>query len=196
MEEVKNPYAAFTPGVNTENPLRAQIEAMASEMVRLTRVGDQLDKEREQVKARFVEISETILPELMEKDNRQTYTSVQGVHLKVDEQIHASCPVASTRDQELVKRRSRLFKWLDDKGYGKIINRELKLTFDREQEELAKKVETDLKASNESIHISRSYSIHPSTLSKFVRDCLAGGVDIPTDVFGVHRRRVVKIVTK
>lgn len=186
-------YSKYQPELSDDG-LIAKIAVQASELDRLNKELARLEKEEGQVTAQLKNISEVILPTLMDEANGTTRWEGNGLSLKLEETITGSCPVPSTRDPELVRRRSRLFKWLDDHGYGKIINRELKLVFDRDDEATARAIEADLKSQN--LNVARNYGIHPQTLSKFVRDCLKEGIDIPEDVFGVNRRRVAKLEKK
>jgi hypothetical protein len=162
----------------------AQAEAVAEEIERL-------EEQLANTKAMYRTLTEQVLPEQMEAAGFKEITTLSGTKIKVQELVTGSCPVPSTRDPELMKRRSRIFKWLDDNGYGKIISRELVVDFDRAQAEQALVLETKLR--EQAFQVHRQYNIHPQTFNKFVRELLADGKDLPED-FSVHRRNVAKIV--
>jgi DNA-binding protein H-NS len=162
----------------------AQQEAITGEIAELER---QLKEKQEELR----QVSETVLPELMEEIGLKEIVTLNGTKIKIQELVTASCPAPSTRDPELMKRRSRIFKWLDDNGYGKLISRELKVEFDRSQVEAA--VELEKRLRGEKYQVQRQYAVHPQTFNKFARDMLADGKELPED-FKIHRRNVAKIV--
>lgn len=194
-EPIDYDFSDFQEESPADNVL-AKIAAAASEGIRLQNELERLKTEVKQVETQLRVVTEQNIPDLMDEARQKSIETGGGIKVKVDEQIVASLPVATSRDPELQQRRSKLFKWLDAHGYGKIINRELKLTFDRDQEEAARAIESDLRARDEDFIVTRNYGIHPQTLNKFVRDALEDGVDVPTDIFGVHRRRVAKLTLK
>ena len=68
----------------------------------------------------------------------------------------------------------------------------MKLSFGREEDEIADKVVRDL--IDEGFDPSQSKSVHAGTLSAFVKEQLAEGVELPEDLLGVYvgRKAIIK----
>jgi hypothetical protein len=185
----KDPYASYE--TKTSDGLLQRIVATASQQEAILDEIERLEEQLKNTKDVYKTLSETALPALMEEAGLKEFTTLSGAKVKISELVTGNCPAPSTRDPELMKRRSRIFKWLDDNGYGKLISRELVVEFDRSQAEQAKILETKLR--EQAFDVKRQYNVHPQTFNKFVRDLLADGKDLPDD-FSVHRRNVAKIV--
>lgn len=188
MAEDKD-YSAYE--TKTADGLLQRITTTATQQEAIAEEIERLEEQLKNTKEVYRKVSEEALPELMEEAGLKEFTTLRGTKIKINELVTASCPAPSTRDPELMKRRSRIFAWLDNNGYGKLISRELKVEFDRTQAAQALVLETKLR--EQAFNVHRQYSVHPMTFNKFVRDLLSDGKDVPDD-FGLHRRNVAKIV--
>lgn len=189
MTEEKD-YSAYE-SKNAGGAVHQQMMATASQAEAVGNEIERLEAELEKQKGIYRQLTEQVLPEQMEEAGFKELTTLSGTKIKISEMITASCPAPSTRDPELMKRRSRIFKWLDDNGYGRLITRELVVAFDRAN--AAQALELEKKLRDEKQQVQRRYNIHPQSFNKFVRDLLADGKDVPED-FSVHRRNVAKII--
>lgn len=190
MSEEDDKYAAY----KTNGPggaVHQQMMVTASQAEHVSIEIEELEEKLKVAKETYRTLTEQVLPEQMEEAGFKEITTLSGTRIKVQELITGNCPAPSTRDPELMKRRSRIFKWLDEHGYGKLISRELVVEFDRTQAAQALVLETQLR--EKAFDVKRQYNVHPQTFNKFVRDLLADGKDLPED-FSVHRRNVAKIV--
>lgn len=168
-----------------------QIEEGVTLAARLTLEVEELSAKLKDASGRLRQVMEDTLPNLMEEGESELFRSAKtGVEVKIEEKIVLNCPAASTRDINLIRRRARIFSWLDEHGYGNLINRELRLVFGKHDEAMAAKVEGYLKG--EKLPVSRNFSVHPSTFNKFGKECLAAGIDLPED-FGLTILRKAKI---
>lgn len=183
-------YSAYNVPVMGSD-LLSRISVAGEQQLQIANEIEDLERQIKEKKFELQTVSETTLPALMDEAGMKEFTTLSGIKIKVQEQVTASCPAPSTRDPELMKRRSRIFKWLDDHNYGKLISRELVVDFDRAQAEKALELEKQLRG--EKYNVKRQYNIHPMTFNKFVRDLLSDGKEVPED-FHVHRRNVTKIV--
>lgn len=183
-------YSAYNVPV-TGSDLLSRITVAGEQQVAIMNEIDELERQLKEKRFELQTVSETTLPALMDEAGMKEFTTLSGVKIKVQELVTASCPAPSTRDPELMKRRSRIFKWLDDNNYGKLISRELVVDFDRTQSDAALELERQLRS--DKYNVKRQYNIHPQTFNKFARDMLADGKELPED-FHVHRRNVTKIV--
>ncbi len=183
-------YSAYNVPVMGSD-LLTRISVAGEQQLQIVDQIEDLERQLREKKDELQTVSETTLPALMDEANLKEFTTLSGIKIKIQEMVTASCPAPSTRDPELMKRRSRIFKWLDDHNYGKLISRELKVEFDRSQHEAALLLEQQLRGQNYAVQ--RQYNIHPQTFNKFARDMLADGKELPED-FKVHRRNVTKIV--
>jgi hypothetical protein len=187
---VERDYSKYIE-VPAGSDLLNRIAATAAEQERLMNELNDLARLVKEKEEELRVVSDGTLPDLMDQAGLKEFVTLSGTKIKIQELVTASCPAPSTRDPELMKRRSRIFKWLDDNGYGKLISRELKVEFDRSQSEQALALEKELR--DQKYSVQRQYAVHPQTFNKFARDMLADGKELPED-FHIHRRNVAKIV--
>jgi len=135
-------------------------------------------------KERVVDISEHQLVELMEEMGLEDFTTSSGFKAKLGTKIFASIPKSKLTEA---------LKWLDDHNEGGLIKTQLIAKFSRGKIHDARKLANDL--ITQGIDASASEAVHPQTLGAWARRQLEEGIDIPLDLFGVHRRRSVKVST-
>jgi hypothetical protein len=81
--------------------------------------------------------------------------------------------------------------WARETGNGSIVKRQVSAEFGKGEDERAEDLIKRLTA--EEMNLNDESSVHPSTLSAFVKTKLAEGVEIPIDVFGIFKQKVAKI---
>lgn len=162
----------------------AKLNALAQELNIAELRVVQAEADLKRAKAGVVEIAEVQLVELMEEMGLEDFTTSSGLKAKLKTSIFASIPVA---------KQVEALKWLDDNGHAGLIKTQVVAKFTRGEAERARSVAEDLVA--QGIIAAAKEGVHPQTLGAWVREQLEGGENIPLDLFGVHRRRSVKVST-
>lgn len=101
-----------------------------------------------------------------------------GTFIEVEEKVVASITKANA---------PAAFKWLRDNKHGDLIKKEAKFAFARDQDKLVAKLIKWAEKNLAAVKRTDSEAVHPQTLGAFVREQLTADVDIPEDIFGVHR---------
>lgn len=91
------------------------------------------------------------------------------------------------------KNRELAYKWLRDHRYESLIKTEITAQPAKDAA-LRKKVEAALLKTG--VSFTTRESVHASTLTAWVKECLEHGVKIPRDLFGVYQFRTAKIKMK
>lgn len=160
--------------------LMEQLAQLARSQVEAERKVEEQELALKRAEAELRNINETLIPELMERLGLEEYRTADGIHVRVREDIRAS--LTKTHLNEGVR-------WLREHGHERLIKNVFSLMAGDEADahEIRRQL-TEL-----SLEFSENPSVHPSTLSAWVREQLANGVDIPMDTFSVHRQRVAKV---
>lgn len=124
------------------------------------------------------DVAERLLPEAMDRVGMTEFSTSTGLRVKIKEDVRASIPKA---------RESEAFQWLRDHNHGSLIKRKVTVEFGRGEDERAGSLEKLLAESG--FEFDDKTSVNFQTLGAFVRESLAEGVELPMDVFGVHRQR-------
>lgn len=133
--------------------------------------------------ARYRDVSEKKLPELMERLDLETFTTSTGMKIEVKESVRASISEETAR---------RAYTWLEEQGEGGIIKNTVKIEFSRNEDARANEFVKELLGRG-NFDVQNKKSVNFQTLCKFVRDRLAAGQDVPEDIFNVFRQRVAKV---
>ena len=130
------------------------------------------------------DINEKALPELMEAARQEHIRTSDGIIVDMKEKIFASIPA---------KNSIQGFKWLEDNDHGDVIKRQLTVEFNRDQEDLSKEVEQELKDHVAGLAVKTKKSVHPQTLAALIREQLGEGVPVPMDILGAYRRKTTTV---
>lgn len=156
----------------------AVLHKLAHDQVQAERDVKEAEEQLQRAKARLEDIRSGTLPTAMDELNLETFTTSDGVKISVKEEIRATPSKGRMPD---------MIAWLNERGHEKIVRRTISLI--ARDEEHAKNLHDRLKGEE----LTDEPRIHPQTLSKFVRECLEEGVDIPMDTFGVFRQRISRV---
>ena len=178
-------YSEFQSKVGDN--LLARLSGLALDQKKAEAEVARLEEELKKAQANLRDIAEHQIPSLMEEVGMKEFITEEGVKIKVVEKIRGSIPEANAE---------KAFAWLEKMEYDNIVKREFKITFGKEEEDWARKFESDLKKRKKKLNFVVKRGIHPSTLASFVSELLKEGVDIPLDLFGVYRQRLSKIEYK
>lgn len=125
-------------------------------------------------------ISETKIPELMDEVGFETFKTTDGLIISIKENLRAQISKAN---------HSEAMAWLVDNGHAKLIKHKIALVPSNTEE-----ASNMFKMLDEAkFPYSDSASVHAGTLSKFVREKMEAGEDVPQDLFGIFRQRVSKV---
>lgn len=175
-------YSAFVGvGHNSENELSevAQLaEAQYAAECKVEEIESALDKAKEELRV----IAEKKLPEKMELLGLTTFSTSNGVHVKISEKIRASLAVEN---------RPKGFDWLEKNGFGGMIKSQVIIPYKRDQLEEANEFVDGLRKGGKLANLERK--VEPATLTAFVKEQLTKGEDLPLEVFGVFRQRIAKV---
>lgn len=169
-------YADYTQAQDDGNAL-AELSLLADRQAEAALRVAELEKQLEEARDRLRDISERQLPEKMDELGMEEFKTRTGLRIRIKEAIRTSIPKA---------RQAEAFEWLRQNGYGGLIKRIVAVKFGKGEDEVAEKLARDLANGHE---VDDTASVHPSTLRSFVTEQLTNGVDLPLDLFGVHRQR-------
>jgi hypothetical protein len=165
----------------------AQLSGLALDQKRLEAEVAKAEEALAEAQAKLKQVAERDIPQLMDAAEMTSYTTKDGITIKIKETIRGSIPEA-TKEQA--------FEWLREHDHDNLIKREFNIQFNKAEEAWAKKFEADLRKRKKPLAVTVKRSIHASTLGAFVKVQLEEGVDFPMDIFGVFRQRSSKVEVK
>lgn len=174
-------YLEYVGATTGEGELTT-LSNLAEEQAKAALAVADLEKQLEKAKEVYKDLAERQVPELMDSIGIQEFKTKSGLKIKIQETIRASISVAN---------QERAFAWLRAGGYGALIKRNVSVQFGKGQDEAAGLLIEELEA--KSLSVDDKSSVHPSTLSSFVKEKLTAGEEMPTDLLGVVRLRVSKL---
>jgi hypothetical protein len=142
-------------------------------------------RELEEAQAKADDISQQQIPDLMETLGIEEFTTTSGVKISIRAILRAAPPAA---------RRAEAYRYLEEKGFGDLIKRNIVVGFGRGEEEAAANLVADL--DGKGLRTKDEVKVEPQTLKKWVKGQLAAGVHVPPDLFGVREFRQAKIKAK
>jgi hypothetical protein len=172
----------YPESVPVSNDSLAKISRLAVELRLAKAQVEDAENALKLAKDQMVQIAEYDLPEAMAAVGMGEVRLSDGTRVSVSDNIFARITDANQQ---------AAFEWLNEHGHGNLIKREFKIGFGRDQEQWAADFETVL--GTQGVSYDRKQTVHPSTLKSFVKGQLEDGVEIPEDVFGVHRKSVAKL---
>jgi hypothetical protein len=145
---------------------------------RLRQEFDRLTSATAAVQQQLDWIEQRQLPDLMNECGLQSFVLADGRSVTVREQIYAGV----TRDNL-----PAALAWLRRTGNDAIIRHTVGVRFGKGDDATARELARELaKRYGAQLEILNEEQLHPSTLRAFVRARLAGGEDLPRELFGVH----------
>lgn len=130
------------------------------------------------------QLDEFEIPTFMDSIDLSKFKTTSGIEIEVSSKIRAS--VGSNK--------VAAFRWLIDNGHGGVVKRSVEVSFNVNQESVAKKLEKELRERSLGAGVRQNMKVEAATLTALVKKILKdGGQDIPYDVFGIYEQRFVKI---
>lgn len=161
----------------------SQLRELAERQIESAAKVAELEALLNKAKEEYKDLSERLVPELMDQIGMGEFKTTSGLKIKIDETIRASIPKVKA---------PFAFAWLKEHGHAAMIKRVVKVAFGKGEDDKADELHKQL---SEKFEVEDDASVHPSTLSAFVREKLRDGEEVPLDLFGVHRQRISKIET-
>lgn len=184
MNNAAPDYASFVGVESADGGELSALSKLAEEQARaearVAYIEAELNKAREDLK----DLAERRVPELMDKIGIEEFRTSTGLKIKVAETIRARIPKAAAH---------RAFAWLREHDHAAMIKRVVSVAFGKGEDSSAEQLAQDL--TDRGLMPEDHASVHPSTLSAFVREQLKAGEELPLDLFGVHRQCISKIET-
>lgn len=172
---------------DAKDNILAALSAAAMDQKRKEAEVARIEEQLAVAQAELKTIAEHTIPELMDAAEMESFTTKDGIVIKIVQKIRGSIPKATE---------AKAFEWLKDNKHDDLIKREFKIGFGKEEETWANKFLADLKKRKRPLAFEVKRTVHPSTLASFVTSQLEQGVDFPMDIFGVFRQRSSKIELK
>lgn len=134
------------------------------------------DRELSVAKENARKLEQEDLPELMRELTLTELKLENGFTVKVLDDVQ--CGIS-------VERRPGAHAWLVEHGFGGLIKTELQIEFGRDEQDEAAKARDEI-AETIGREVVMIEAVHPATLKSFIKEQLAGGVALPTELFGIH----------
>lgn len=177
-------YAAAAD-IKVGDNLLAQISLTADEIVALQKEIAEDEAETKRKKEKLRQLMEDTLPGFMDAAGQKTVTTKNGHVVDLDESIYANISE---------ERKDAAFAWLIANGHEALIKNEFVVAFPKNSKDAAEAFEDYLnKNLRRKANLKHKVTVHPSTLSSWVREELDAGQEIPLDLLGVTRRKVCKV---
>lgn len=185
MTAALDPKTLMDAAAASAAPDEAALGAVAELVARQIEAEDAVTSAEEalrEAKADLELIRSDLLPSALRQYNLAELRTTEGFRVRVQEIVRASIPKA---------RRDEAFAWLDTHGHGDLVKHVVSAAFGKGEDEDAEAAAAAL--AEMGCRVNDERSVHPSTLSAFVRERIAAGEQIPHDVFGVFQGHVAKI---
>ena len=188
MMETKNSYdygddAKLTTPVSQD--ALARLTRLAHDLRDAQAHQDELERQAKDNQKKIDALSEVTIPELMEAMGMKEFVTAEGIRVSIDNKIRVHIPKA--RIPEAVN-------WLDENGYGKLVDREFVIKFGREDEDWANKFQRDLAQRKRPVDSTVKQSIHHARLNSWAKGVMEAGVILPENLFSQFNQRFTKVV--
>lgn len=172
-------YEGETPQVDL-----ARVQNKAVEMLEAQEAVNRAEEQLEKARERFKNLSENVLPELLDGAQIPKLTLPGGVELEIADLVTGS--IRKGREAEA-------FEVMEKMGHGDIVKRFFTIKFGRGDQSWARKFAADLRRRKKKVNCQETQKVESATLAKFVRDRLKEGRELPDSCFSIFQRRVAKL---
>lgn len=132
---------------------------------------DELAKTKRENHRRVIE---ELLPTAMDELGLEKFRTRDGLDIKIKKDL--TCSLAADRKEAG-------FRWLEEKGHGSVIKREVVVSFAKGMENEATAVVQELTTAHPTLPVSSERSVHPSTLKSLIKTLLEEGEAVPEEIF-------------
>lgn len=159
----------------------------AETLLRLRDEQDELIKKTKEINAMVMKLEQHTIPELMDIHDLKGIVLNSGASLTVVEDLKCKIPVAQNE---------AACNWVEARGDGRVVKREFKIDFPKEEDAWADKFERDLAQRVRPLNVKRTKGINAQTLKALLKGYKAEGVPFTEEVnklFGVFIMKKVQI---
>lgn len=169
--------AAIEISENTIERLTVLANQASALEVKITEMSVALAEEQEEL----VKIKRVLMPNIMEELQLKEFKMIDGRTITIDPKVNASIKVED---------RPAAFLWMEKNDYDGIIKTKVESSFGKGEYEDAIKAQQALNDAGFLASLDRS--VHPATLTSFVKERLAAG-DVLPECIGVFEFKEAKI---
>lgn len=137
-----------------------------------------------QLKEQRRRVATEVLPAMLTEAQQSELTTMSGCKVTLKHVVKATFPKDHAD-------RSSAIAWLDGNGHGSIIKTKLVANYARDEREALAQVEQML--AEQGVDAAVDETVHPQTLTKFVKEMAASGHAVPKELFGVYEYDEVKV---
>ena len=177
----------------------AEVSEMAQKLQNLAIEIKQMEQELKSKKSEFERIESADLPDLMDALQLKGVDLTNGDKVVVKSIIKASLPTQTAidraKDTDRIDLQTRLrdgLFWLRDNGAGAMIKNLVSTDLGKGNDKVADKVSAAIRTLG--LQPKRIQTVHPQTLSAYVRERLEQGADVPFNTFAVYSGRKAAII--
>ncbi len=187
LEESDIIPVAEIEGVSTENVETDDLQEITSLSESLKEADNDIaakEAELSQLKAIRKQISEELIPDLMNKNGLKLIQLDTGAKIQINDFVDAR-----------IKDPGVAFDWLRETNNDSIIKNQITISLDRGDDGVAEEVTTKLKEEF-GIDADRKIAIHHATLKSFCRDALEDpelAESLPREAFGIYQGQRAKL---
>ncbi len=167
----------------------ADLDRMTLAAERLTEQRKRAEEQLQKLKQAEEQLLNRDIPELLAKMRLDECTTASGIQVKVKREIKASLP-----GHERVEARMSALRWLVDHGHGGVIKNQVSVALDRGEDSRADDLVVKLRA--EGFDVEAKKDVHAQTLGALVRELMADGKVVPTNIFNLFDLRIAKLTRK
>lgn len=176
-----NYFEDIDAGIEVSENSIERLTALAKESTNLAKEVSDMEVELAEKQERLKSINRVSIPNMMDELGMKDFTLTDGSKIEVQPKVNASIAVAN---------KPEAYKWLHENDYDGIIKTKVTASFGRgEADDAAKAIETLREAGYDA---ALDESIHPATLTSFVKERLEAG-DVLPQAFSVFEFREAKI---
>lgn len=166
-------------------PTLREIVAVAERQVRLEEEIKKQEEELKNTKAELHRVRTQVLPNMIQSAGLSAVPLESGLIIRPEP--FYSCTIQKDRA-------AGALQWLRDNGHGDIIKNQVVLSFGSGRDEEAEKwVE---RAKKKEVPYDQKESVHPQTLTKFLKTTAEEGGTLPEELFNTFIGTVTKVKTK
>lgn len=178
----------------------ADVIQLANELLRWREILREREVSVISARKRLERIEGWELPELMTELGLSSFTLSDGKTVSIKSIIKASIPTQNAINRLPVADRPKIeqqvkdaIQWLQDHNADAIVKNQLMLNFGKGSQQEMDDVKTMVQETG-SCDIQEQHTIHPSTLTAYIKEQMANGVTIPMDLFRVYtgQKAVIK----
>lgn len=129
------------------------------------------------------------IPELLAKMRMDKCTTSSGIDVVLKREIKASLP-----GHERVEARQGALRWLVENGHGGVIKNLVTVGLDRGEDARADALVVELRGKG--FEAEQKKDVHAQTLGALVRELMADGKIVPTDLFNLFDMKKVSLKRK